>query len=81
MTRFYDDSSILSIEMLDNSTGAAFEADFFEVGNLNYNADLDAYKVDDVEYLADYAKDYANGTNPDFDEAGDCTVSADIEAL
>ena len=81
MTRFYDDSSILSIEMLDNSTGAAFVADFFEVGNLNYNADLDAYKVDDVEYLADYAKDYANGTNPDFDEAGDCTVSADIEAL
>lgn len=81
MTRFYDDSRILSIEMLDNSTGAAFEADFFEVGNLNYNADLDAYKVDDVEYLADYAKDYANGTNPDFDEAGDCTVSADIEAL
>lgn len=81
MTRFYDDSRILSLEMLDNSTGAAFEADFFEVGNLNYNADLDAYKVDDVEYLADYAKDYANGTNPDFDEAGDCTVSADIEAL
>ena len=81
MTRFYDDSCILSIEMLDNTTGAAFEADFFEVGNLSYNADLDAYKVDDVEYLADYARDYANGTNPDFDEAGDCTVSADIEAL
>ena len=79
MTRFYDDSRILSIEMLDNSTGAAFEADFFEVGNLNYNADLDAYKVDDVEYLADYARDYANGTNPDFDEAGNWTVSADIE--
>lgn len=79
MTRFYDDSCILSIEMLDNSTGAAFEADSFEVGNLNYNADLDAYKVDDVEYLADYARDYANGTNPDFDEAGNCTVSADIE--
>lgn len=81
MTRFYDDSRILSIEMLDNTTGAAFEADFFEVSGLRYNADLDACKVDDVEYLADYAKDYANGTNPDFDEAGDCTVSADIEAL
>lgn len=81
MTKFYDDSKLLTISMTDNTTGAAFEADFFEVGNLNYNADLDAYKVDDVEYLADYAKDYANGTNPDFDEAGDCTVSADIEAL
>lgn len=79
MTRFYDDSCILSIEMLDNSTGAAFEADFFEVGNLNYNADLGAYKVDDVEYLADYARDYANGVNPDFEAAGNCTVSADIE--
>ena len=79
MTRFYDDSRILSIEMLDNSTGAAFEADFFEVGGLRYNADLDAYKVDDVEYLADYARDYANGVNPDFEAAGNCTVSADIE--
>lgn len=81
MTKFYDDSKLLTISMTDNTTGAAFEADFFEVSGLRYNADLDAYKVDDVEYLADYAKDYANGTNPDFDEAGDCTVSADIEAL
>ena len=79
MTKFYDDSKLLTISMTDNTTGTSFEADFFEVGNLNYNADLGAYKVDDVEYLADYAKDYANGTNPDFDEAGDCTVSADIE--
>lgn len=81
MTKFYDDSKLLTISMTDNTTGAAFEADFFEVSNLSYNADLDAYKVDDVEYLADYARDYANGTNPDFDKAGDCTVSADIEAL
>ena len=79
MTKFYDDSHILTISMIDNTTGAAFEADFFEVGNLNYNAGLDAYKVDDVEYLADYARDYANGVNPDFEAAGNCTVSADIE--
>lgn len=79
MTKFYDDSHILTISMIDNTTGAAFEADFFEVGNLNYNADLGAYKVDDVEYLADYARDYANGVNPDFEAAGNCTVSADIE--
>lgn len=81
MTKFYDDSKLLTISMIDNTTGTSFEADFFEVGSLPYDSGLDAYKVDDVEYLADYARDYANGTNPDFDEAGNCTVSADIEAL
>ena len=43
--------------------------------------DLDAYKVDDVEYLIDYATDYANGTNPDFDGKGDCTVDCSVEEL
>ena len=81
MTKFYDDSKILTISMTDNTTGASFEADFFEVGGLDYNSDLDAYRVEDVEYLADYARDYANGTNPDFAESGNCTVEAQIEAL
>ena len=54
---------------------------FFEVGGLKYNMDLDAYKVDDVEYLIDYANDYANGTNPDFDGKGDCTVDCSVEEL
>lgn len=79
MTKFYDDSHILTISMIDNTTGTSFEADFFEVGSLPYDSGLDAYKVDDVEYLADYARDYANGVNPDFEAAGNCTVSADIE--
>lgn len=30
-------------------------------------SDLDAYKVDDVYYLVDYATDYANGTNTDIE--------------
>lgn len=81
MTKFYDDSKIASIEMTDAETGASFEADFFEVGGLKYNMDLDAYKVDDVEYLIDYATDYANGTNPDFDGKGDCTVDCSVEEL
>ena len=62
MTKFYDGSKLLSIKMTDTRTGIDFENDFFEVGGLEYNADLGAYKVEDVEYLADYAKSYADGT-------------------
>lgn len=71
MTKFYDGSKTLSIEMIDNTNGARFEAEFFEVGALEYNAELDAYKVEDVDYLADYAKSYADGTNPDVDYSTD----------
>lgn len=76
--------------MTDNSTGTSFEGDFFEVGSLSYNADLGAYKVDDVEYLADYAQSYADGTNGDIDYTVDgdgnvvapnCTINCSIEAL
>ena len=78
MTKFYDGKKLLSIEMLDNVTNMSFEADFFEVGGLEINEDLDAYEVEDVEYLADYVQSYAEGTNRDFDEAGNCTVSVEI---
>lgn len=81
MTKFTDGKKILSIEMVDNATGAAFENDFFEVGGLAHDDELDTYIVDDVEYLADYAQSYADGTNSDFDEAGSCTVSYEITAL
>ena len=90
MTKFYDGSKLLSIEMTDTTNGAHFEADFFEAGGLEYNADLDAYKVEDVEYLADYAKSYADGTNSDIDYTVDedgnvvtpnCTVDCDIEVM
>ena len=90
MTKFYDGSKLLSIEMTDTANGAHFEADFFEAGGLEYNADLDAYKVEDVEYLADYAKSYADGTNRDIDYTVDedgnvvtpnCTVDCDIEVM
>jgi hypothetical protein len=76
--------------MTHTRTGIDFENDFFEVGGLEYNADLGAYKVEDVEYLADYAKSYADGTNGDIDytvdEDGnvvvpDCTVDYDIEVM
>lgn len=90
MTKFYDGSKLLSIEMTDTTNGVHFEADFFEASGLEYNADLDAYKVGDVEYLADYAQSYADGTNGDIDYAVDedgnvvapnCTVDYDIEVM
>lgn len=81
MTKFTDGKKILSIEMLDSNTGLNFEADFFEVGSLYHDDELDAYIVDDVEYLADYAQSYADGTNPDFDAPGNCTVNCDIKEV
>lgn len=78
MTRFYDDENLLSIEMTsirqDGSYGENWERDFFDVSSLPYNAELDAFKVDDVSYLSDYAESYVNGTNTDceydYDENG-----------
>lgn len=32
--------------------------DFFEVGNLKYNEDLDAYEVEDIDYCIDQANDW-----------------------
>lgn len=90
MTKFYDGSKLLSIKMTDTRTGIDFENDFFEVGGLEYNSDLGAYKVEDVEYLADYAQSYADGTNSDIDYTVDedgnvvapnCTVDYGIEVM
>lgn len=67
MTKFYDGKKILTISMKDTNTNIDWENDFFDVGSLSYNSDIDAYKVDDVNYLVDYAADYANGTNTDID--------------
>lgn len=67
MTKFYDGKKILSITMLDDRTETTFEHEFFEVGQLPYNMELDAFKVEDVDYLIDYATTYANGTNNDFE--------------
>ena len=65
------------------------ENEFFEIGQLPYNMELDANKVDDVDYLIDYAVTYANGTNTDFeyqyDEDGNlldsCSVSYTVEDM
>lgn len=65
MTKFYDNNKLLAISMTDTNTGCDWEYDFFETSTLTYNEELDAYKVDDVQYLADFAESYADGTNTD----------------
>lgn len=68
MTKFYDNNRVLDITMRAES-GEDFSRDFFEdaCARKNYNEDLDAYRVDDVDYLVAYAKSYLDGTNQDVD--------------
>lgn len=81
MTKFYDGKNLLEISMVDKN-GTRFENDFFEVGGLPYSDDLDAYKVDDVYYLVDYATSYAAGNNPDldneYDDNGDFVAPCEV---
>lgn len=72
-TRFYDENSILEITMKDPKTNEDFSADFFDdaTNAINYDETIEAYKVEDVDYLADYAENYIAGTNPDFDYPDD----------
>ena len=71
MTKFTDGKQIATIEMIDNSTGCAWEHEFFEVGGLKLNEKLNAYEVEDVNYLIDYAQSYVDGTNPDVEYTAD----------
>ena len=65
MTKFTDGKQIATITMTDNNTG------FFEVGGLKLNEELNAYEVEDVTYLTDYAQSYVDGTNPDVEYTTD----------
>lgn len=84
MTRFYDNNNVLSITLRSLKTNEDFSQDFFEdaCNHENYNEDLDAFRVDDVQYLVDYATSYADGTNRDIDYPEDwepeCAVQYDI---
>lgn len=71
MTKFTDGKQIATIEMIDNSTGCAWEHEFFEVGGLKLNEKLNAYEVEDVNYLINYAQSYVDGTNSDVEYTTD----------
>ena len=62
MAKFYDGKELIEVRMVDRNSGVNFE-----VGGLKYNEALEAYIVDDIYYLIDYAQSYADGSNADID--------------
>lgn len=63
MARLIEKNSnyIVSIEMREWKDGQYtndWSNDFFEVGNLPYDEEHDAYIVDDTDYCVQYAKDW-----------------------
>lgn len=80
MTKFYDNNRVLDITMRAES-GEDFSRDFFQDActRKNYNEDLDAYRVDDVDYLVDYAKSYLDGTNKDVTYPADYEPEYDLD--
>lgn len=73
MTRLTDKTRTVEITMHE-WTGSGYSPDwsndFFQIGALKYDADLEAYIVPDVEYCADQAEDWQRGI-------GDFSTDAD----
>lgn len=61
--KLYDGKKMVNIEM-NNWTGNGYtpdwSIDFFEAGSLEYNEDMDAYMVEDVDYCIEQARDWQN---------------------
>lgn len=55
--RLADGEHITTITMIEGD-GIDYSADFFSVGSLPYDSELDAYKVKDVDYCLDQAEDW-----------------------
>lgn len=74
MTRLTDGKRTIEIVM-NNWTGDGYtpdwSADFFMVGCLHYNYDLDAYTVDSVEYCKCQAEDWESNTGDYIDYDAD----------
>lgn len=81
MTRFYDNNRVVDIALKSKKTGEDFASDFFEDACINekYNEVLDAYRVDDVDYLVDYIQSYLDGTNQDVDYPEDYEPEYDLD--
>ncbi len=84
MTRFTDGEKTVEIAMNyleDNNLSPDMTADIFDVGQLEkvYSEEIgEAYKVNDVDYIIDYAKDWQSfsgdfcdlDTQEDYEEKG-----------
>ena len=65
MTRLTDGKKTVEIEMMvweGNGYTPDWSNDFFEVGSLEYDEELEAYKVEDVDYCIDQAADWRKST-------------------
>lgn len=72
MTRFTDGKKTIEItmyEIKDGNRGEDFSNDFFEVGGLQFDEELHAYIVDDVDYCADQADDWEKCIGDYYDDA------------
>ena len=64
MTRFFDSEHFVEISMCTwqgNGFSPDFSADFYSVGGLQYDAEREAYRVDDISCLLDAAEDWKKG--------------------
>ena len=71
MTRFYDGKKLCGITINtfeDGNYTPDFSADFYDVGSLKYSSRLDAFIVNDVDYLIEQAIDWKNGTGDFIDD-------------
>lgn len=74
MTRLTDGKRTLEIAMNNwtkNDYTPDWSADFFDVGCLCYNEDIDAYQVEDVDYCVEQALDWENNTGDYIDYDAD----------
>ena len=76
-TRLVSGNRMVAIEMQTwdgRQYTSDWSNDFFEVGNLKYNKDLDAYEVEDIDYCIDQANDWK-------DKEGDFYGEEDAEGV
>lgn len=86
MTRLTDGKKTADIEMMvweGSSYTPDWSYDFFEVGSLEYDEELGAYKVKDVDYCIDQAADWRKSTGDFSDDEPNKnnTVFVDGEVL
>lgn len=79
--RLYDGKKMADIQM-NNWNGGEYTPDwsndFFEAGNLQYDEDMEAYLVQDVDYCIEQANDWMNADG-DFYEPDTGTADRNVD--
>lgn len=74
--KLYDGKKMVNIEMnnwTDNGYTPDWSIDFFEAGSLEYNEDMEAYLVEDVDYCIEQAMDWKNADGDFYEPDADTT--------